>query len=142
MMKQPKIITLADKLLSGLESIQPFPESEAWKLYRLAAYCEAFGWTVLLVGIAVHHWQLPGKGIAIPIAGQVHGTLFLIYFGILAATYTSLRWSRLKFLVAILAGVPPYGSLLFEQWTARTRRNRLSKQHYRTILFSTITQSA
>lgn len=140
-MKQPRVITFADKVLSGIESIQPFPEHRAWRAYRAAALSEAFGWTVLIIGIAIHHYNLPGKGIAIPIAGQIHGMLFLFYFGVLLATYTSLRWSRLTFSVAIVAGVPPYGSLIFEQYKSRTRRNKNSRQHFRSIVLARATNN-
>ena len=52
---------------------------------------------------------LPGQRIAVPIAGQIHGMIFLGYFGILIAVYSSLGWPRKKFLLAVAAGVPPYG---------------------------------
>ena len=134
--KQPKVITLADRLLSGIESIRPFPEEDAWKLYRLVAFGEAIGWTLLIIGIWVRSRHGLGSGVAVPITGQIHGTLFLLYFGILLVTYTSLRWSRLTFLVALLSGVPPYGSLIFEQWRAHTRRNRRSREHFRSIILA------
>jgi integral membrane protein len=123
-------------MLRGIESIQPFSEAEAWKLYRLAAFGEAVGWALLISGITVRSHHGLGSGVAVPITGQIHGTLFLLYFGVLLAAYTSLRWSRLTFLIAIVAGIPPFGSLVFEQWKSRTRRNTLSRQHYRMIVFA------
>jgi len=128
--------------LRRAEAVRPFTEPEAWGLFRLAALAEAVGWTLLISGILIRQYHLLGSGVAVPIAGRIHGTFFLIYFGVLAATYTSLRWSRWKFLAAIMAGVPPYGSLIFEQWAAHNRRNRLARQHYRIILLSRITQPA
>jgi integral membrane protein len=109
-------------ILSKIEEIKPFSEREAWGLFRIAAIAEAVGWTLLIASILIKHYKLIGYKIAIPIAGQIHGTFFIIYFGILFITYTSLGWSRKKFLVAILAGIPPYGTLVFEQWTSITRR--------------------
>jgi integral membrane protein len=135
-MKQPKVITFADKVLGGIESIQPFPEVDAWRAYRLAAFGEAIGWTLLIIGIAVRSHHGYGSGVAVPVTGQIHGTLFLIYFGVLLSVYTSLRWSRVTFLVAIAAGVPPYGSLLFEQWKSHSRKNTYSRQHYRSIVLA------
>ena len=88
----------------------------------MAAFSEAVGWTLLITGITIRYFGLPGRDIAVPIAGQIHGTIFLIYFGVMAAIYGSLGWSRRKFLLAVLAGVPPYGSLIFEQWMARGYR--------------------
>jgi integral membrane protein len=139
--KQPKVLTFADKMLRGIESIQPFSEGEAWKLYRLAAFGEAFGWTVLIIGIWIRAHHGLGSGVAVPIAGQVHGVLFLLYFGVLLAAYTSLRWSRLTFLIAVCAGVPPYGSLLFEQYKSRNRRNKNSQEHFRAIVLAHATRA-
>lgn len=119
------------KFLSRLEAIKPFTEAEAWGLFRIAALAEACGWTLLISGLLIHHYHLPGSRIAIPIAGQIHGTIFLGYFGVLVATYSSLGWPRKKFLLAVLAGVPPYGSLIFEQWAAHARRDK-----QRRVLFS------
>lgn len=133
-MKVRGLIAKAASLLDRLESIRPFTEKEAWGLFRLAALSEALGWTVLIAGILVNHYRWPGADMAIPIAGQVHGTFFLIYFGVLIATYTSLRWSRRRFFVALLAGIPPYGTLLFEQWATRSRRHKLCRIYFRSVL--------
>jgi integral membrane protein len=126
------------KFLSRLEAIKPFRESEAWGLFRIAALAEAFGWTLLISGLLIHRYHLPGSRIAIPIAGQIHGTIFLGYFGALAAVYSSLGWPRKKFLLAVLAGVPPYGSLIFEQWAARTRHAEYQQIFLRNLLLAVI----
>lgn len=130
------------KWLEKVEAWRPFSEDDAWGLYRIIALAEAGGWTLLIIGILVQHFSWPGKTVAVPITGQIHGTIFLAYFGILLTIYSSLRWSRRKFLVAILAGVPPYGTLVFEQWAERNRRNRLSRQHFRSIMLARITDLA
>lgn len=109
--------------LKKVEANRPFREREAWGLFRLAALGEAVGWTLLITGILLgrSNWSL--HAYAVPIAGQLHGLLFLFYFGILIATFTSLRWSHPKLLIAAIAGVLPYGTLVFEQWAAWQRRN-------------------
>jgi integral membrane protein len=133
---------MLSSLLNKLESMRPFTENEAWGLFRIAAISEAFGWTTLITGILIRHYNWPGSNIAVPIAGQIHGTIFLAYFGILIATYSSLRWSRKKFLVAVLAGIPPYGTLLFELWASSLRRNKLSKLHFNSIAFVIMSKAA
>ena len=130
---------MALSLLSKLEANRPFTETEAWTLYRIVALSEAVGWTLLISGIFIRHFKLPGDRIAVPIAGQIHGTIFLIYFAVLITTYTSLYWSRKKFLLAILAGIPPYGTLVFEQWEARTRRRRNRQVFFRSFMLSEMT---
>ena len=115
--------------MDKLESIRLFTETEAWGLFRAAAIGEAFGWTVLITGITIQHYHLPGYSFAVPVAGQIHGILFLIYFGILIAVYSSLRWPRKRFLAAVLVGIIPIGTLVFEQWLAR-KHHRKSRQIY------------
>lgn len=114
-------------LLQKWESFRPFTEQEAWGLFRLAAIGEAVGWTLLITGIAIEHFHLPGQDYAVAIAGQIHGLLFFAYFGALTAGYSSLRWPRWQMLVGLAAGVPPYGSIIFEQWAARARQRSLPK---------------
>ncbi|MBC7546613.1 DUF3817 domain-containing protein [Candidatus Saccharibacteria bacterium] len=117
-------------LLQRLESLKPFTEREAWNLYRAAALAEAFGWTVLIIGIVWRGTNLPGHKIAVPIAGNIHGSIFLIYFAVLIATYSSLGWSRLKLIIAAMVGVPPYGTLVFEQIIVRIRSRTIGNAHY------------
>lgn len=102
---------------------------------------EAFGWTILIIGILIRHFGWPGHSFAVLIAGQIHGTIFLIYFGVLLAVYSSLRWPRRKFFLAILAGIPPYGTLIFEQWEARRRRIRHRRVFFRSFMLSAMTNT-
>jgi integral membrane protein len=125
-------------LLQKLEAYRPFTEDEAWGLFRIAALGEAVGWALLTSGILIRHYGLPGSTIAVPITGQIHGMIFLAYFGVTMVTYSSLRWSRKKFLLALISGVPPFGTLVFEQWAAWTRHNKHSRRHFRSILFVTM----
>lgn len=105
-----------------VESIRPFTEREAWNLFRFGAIGEAFGWAVLMTAILYQHTDLPGREYAVPIGGSFHGTMFLIYFGLLIAVSTSLRWSFAKVVTALVCGVPPFGSLVFELVAARKRQ--------------------
>lgn len=119
--------------LRQIEASKPFTEHEAWGLFRIAALAEGFGWSLLITGIIIRNYGLLGHNIAVPIAGRIHGTFFLAYFGILIATYSSLGWSRRKLMLATIAGVPPFGSLIFEQWAAHKRN-----VHHRQIYFSSL----
>jgi integral membrane protein len=116
-----------------LKSVKLFSEKEAWGLFRLAAIGEAVGWTMLIAGIIIRHYGWIGHDLAVPIAGSLHGMLFLAYFGILLATFSSLDWPLWKLAAAALAGVPPYGSLVFEQLAAHSRRGRI-RGSYRRIM--------
>ncbi|HEY4964574.1 MAG TPA: DUF3817 domain-containing protein [Candidatus Saccharimonadales bacterium] len=127
--------------LDKIESIKPFSEPEAWLIYKIAALSEAVGWTFLIAAVLDNKYHLPGQHFVIAIAGQIHGTFFLVYFGILLATYTSLLWSRQKFIVAALAGVPPYGSLVFEQWASYSRKYRHTTEYFCSIIIAAVKNS-
>lgn len=119
-------------LLRKFEAARIFSEREAWMLFRLAAIGEAVGWSLLIAGILLKRFWLPHSNAPVLIAGQVHGTLFLIYVAAAGVLYASLGWSRKRMLVAGLASVPPYGSLVFERWAARKRMHKLA-QAYRKL---------
>jgi integral membrane protein len=108
-------------LLAKFESAKPFTDAEAWSLFRLAAIGEACGWTMLIAGITLKQYVLHGNNVPVLIAGQIHGTLFIIYIVAALALYPSLGWSRGKAILAGLASIPPYGSIIFEQWAAHRR---------------------
>ena len=106
-------------LFSRFEHNETFTENEAWGLFRIAAIGEACGWTILITGIVLK--QLLKNNDPVLIAGQIHGLLFICYAVASVGLYPNLRWSRFKSIVALMASVPPYGSLLFEQWASYER---------------------
>lgn len=126
------------KLLQKYEATRPFTEAEAWMLYRLAAFAEAIGWTLLIAGILISHYVTPGNNDAVLIAGNIHGTIYLCYFVAPLVLYPSLGWSRLRAFAAIIAGIPPYGSLLFELYTAHKRRAHGFKTYRHFLLYNAL----
>ena len=114
--------------LYNFEHNRVFTEDEGWMLFRLAAIAEACGWTLLITGIACEHYVVPGNNIPVLIAGQLHGVLFLIYCTAAVGLYPTLHWPRRRMVAALLASVPPYGSLLFEWWAQSLhRRNQFRR---------------
>jgi len=91
-------------------------------LFKLAAYGEAAGWTILISGLLIKHFFTPKSNIPVLLAGQTHGILFLIYITASIILAPSLGWSLRRTAAAGLFSVPPYGSLVFELWAARSRR--------------------
>ena len=117
------------------ESIQAFSAEEAWKIFKLTAIGEAVGWTILIVGILINYTHLPGQIYAIPIAGQIHGSLFLVYFTSVFFLYPSIEWDRTTFLFSLLAGVIPYGTLVFELIIGRRYGNyKLTNEHIKLLV--------
>ncbi len=101
-------------LIKQFESTRKYTPEEAWFLFKIVAISEALGWTILIAGILVGHYDPQLRIYSLPIAGQIHGTIFIAYFIMLIALYPSLKWNRTTFLFSIIAGIVPYGSLVFE----------------------------
>jgi len=91
--------------------------------FRIAAIAEACGWTILITGILIEKYIIPGNNVSVLLAGRIHGLLFILYALAAIGLYPNLKWSRKKAFIALLASVPPYGSLLFEQWASYIRNN-------------------
>jgi integral membrane protein len=96
------------------------------------------GWSLLISGILIQHFFTPSSNIPVLIAGQLHGTIFLIYLVAVILLYSSLRWSRKRTLIAGLASIPPYGSLVFEQWAAYKRRGEALKTYREVVAYALI----
>lgn len=118
------------------QNFQPFRPQEAWLLYQLAAFGEAIGWGLLLIGIALKRYLLHGNDIPVLIAGQMHGTLFLIYIVSCLVLYPSLGWRRTGAVIAGLASIPPFGSLLVEQYVSHQRQRQRTRLQQSLILYS------
>lgn len=125
------------KFSDKLKSFKPFPEQVAWSLFKYAAIGEAVGWTLLIPAVIMDRYKLPGYHDAIIVAGQTHGMLFIFYLFIVLAGFNSLSWSLKRTAVAVAVSVPPYGTLIFEQWAAKERRKAL-RQSYRRIMVRAI----
>lgn len=99
----------------------PFTDAEAWLLFKLAAFGETVGWTLLITGIILRDYLWVGNPYSVPIAGRIHGTLFLIYITAVLVLAPSLRWRFWQTIVAGACSVPPYGSLIYELVVASQR---------------------
>jgi integral membrane protein len=116
-----------------ISSTRVFTDREAWNLFRLAAFGEAFGWTLLISSLVFQHYVTPGNNIPIDIAGQIHGTIFLVYIAAVVILHPSLGWSPKRTLIAGFVSVPPYGTLVFEQWIAH-QRHKEALSSYRQLV--------
>ncbi|HEX7368344.1 MAG TPA: DUF3817 domain-containing protein [Candidatus Saccharimonadales bacterium] len=124
--------------LGYFEAARPFTEHEAWLLFRVAALAEAGGWTMLITGLALKQYVLHGNNVPVLIAGQIHGMIFFAYIIAALGLYPSLGWTRYKAIIAGLASVPPYGSLLFERWEARQRRHKALRNYHACTLYTAL----
>jgi len=88
------------------------------KAFVVIAVVEAVTWTALLIGMYFKYVPESTEA-GVQIAGPIHGTAFLAYLGVTWFTADALDWSGKVTAAALLAGIPPYGSVLFERWAAR-----------------------
>jgi integral membrane protein len=89
--------------------------------FRIAAVAEAISWTGLLIGM-VFKYLIVFDQIGVKIFGPIHGVLFLAYVTLAVIAWRRRSWSAPVGVLAILAGVPPYGTVAFERWATRTGR--------------------
>lgn len=131
---------MAQSLIKRFEHNTLFTEPEAWLLFQIGAFAEACGWTLLIIGIAISHYT--GSNFAVIFAGQTHGILFLGYASAAVGLYPTLGWSRKKACIALVASVPPYGSLIFEQLASHIRSHRQFEAYRYFVLWIVLAQRA
>ncbi len=86
--------------------------------FRAVAVAEALSWAGLLAGMLVKH-VLGASEVGVQVFGPIHGVIFLLYVAVALATWGALRWSSPVALLALVAAVPPFGSIVFERWATR-----------------------
>lgn len=130
------------ELFRQFEQARPFTEAEAWLLFRIAAIAEAVGWTLLIAGILIERYITPGNNAAVLIAGNIHGTIFFGYFVASLGLYPSLGWSRWRAIAASVISIPPYGTLVFEQWAAHKRRSHGFKTYRQYLVYTSLASAS
>jgi len=98
---------------------RPLAREARW--FRTVAYVEAATWLGLLVGMAVKYVG-SGSETGVRIFGPVHGVVVLVYVAVTVLAARRLRWGGRTLILALLASVPPFGTLFFEAWAERTGR--------------------
>lgn len=101
-----------------------FTDKEAWGVFRFWAVLEAVTWT-MLIGAIIYRWLgLPEAPSVISFAGHLHGIAFMFYFLFVLLLARSMGWRFFRVGSAILAGMPPYGTIVFEKTMAYHRKKR------------------
>lgn len=97
--------------------------SAAVTAFRAVAFAEALSWLGLLTGMFFKYVVDAGEQ-GVHVFGPIHGTVFLTYLVVTLLTWRHQRWSLPVALLALAASVPPFCTVLFEQWAERTGRLR------------------
>lgn len=97
------------------------------RVYRFLAIAEAITWTLLIVAmIAKYGFQLDAL---VPIAGPIHGFVFLAYGAMQLVVGRNQRWPVRTVLLGILTAVIPYASV---PWERRLERRGALEGRWRT----------
>ncbi|MEN0136406.1 MAG: DUF3817 domain-containing protein [Rhodococcus sp. (in: high G+C Gram-positive bacteria)] len=99
-----------------------FDLSTTAKRFRFVAILEAFTWLGLLIGMAFKYLPADGNEIGVKIFGPIHGGVFVLYLLVSLWTARKLSWNLVTIFWALVASVPPFGTVVFEVWAARTGR--------------------
>jgi integral membrane protein len=89
--------------------------------FRVIAFAEALSWLGLLTGMFFKYVVDAGEQ-GVHVFGPIHGTVFLTYVVVALLTWRSQRWSLPTAFVALASSVPPFCTVVFEEWARRTGR--------------------
>ncbi|MDA8370832.1 MAG: DUF3817 domain-containing protein [Nocardiopsaceae bacterium] len=89
--------------------------------FRIIAAVEAATWVGLLVGMFFKYVAVHDE-IGVQIFGPLHGGAFVLYGIAALISWVRLRWSVWTGLFALVASVPPLGTVVFERWASGTGR--------------------
>ncbi|GAB2748493.1 DUF3817 domain-containing protein [Amycolatopsis magusensis] len=89
--------------------------------FRLLALAEAVSWAGLLIGM-LFKYVVVGNEIGVKIFGPIHGLVFVAYVIAALLARGPLRWDGRTTVLALIASIPPFGTVLFERWATRTGR--------------------
>lgn len=86
--------------------------------FRLVAVLEAASWAGLLLGMLLKY-VVADTDVLVQVFGPIHGVIFLAYLGATAAAWGTQGWPTRVGLLGLAAGVPPFGTIVFERWAHR-----------------------
>ena len=90
--------------------------------FRLIALIEGIS-MIILVLIAMPLKYFAEQPAPVKYVGWVHGILFLLYLVLLLEVWIKYKWSFGKVLVAFIASLLPFGTLLFEKRLRKEERS-------------------
>ncbi len=97
------------------------------RVYRFLAIAEAITWTLLIIGlIAKYAFQVDAL---VPVAGSLHGFVFLSYGAMQLVVGRNQRWSAGTTLLGIVTAVVPYATI---PWERRLERRGALEGAWRT----------
>jgi integral membrane protein len=94
-------------------------------LFKVVAVAEALSWLGLLLGMYFKYVSQSGD-LGVKIFGPIHGGIFMVYVLLTLLVARTMRWGRWTVVIGLACSVPPFATLAFELWAARTGRLEFS----------------
>ena len=94
------------------------------RLFAVTAMAEMFTWTGLLLAMGLKYGGVTDR--VVPIAGGVHGFVFLCYLVVTVAVWIDGRWPATRGLLGLGSTIIPYMTVPFER--AQRRRGEPAQQ--------------
>jgi integral membrane protein len=86
--------------------------------FRVVAFAEAVSWAGLLTGMFFKYVVDAGER-GVQVFGPIHGTVFLCYVVVTLVAWRRLHWSLPVAVIGLAASIPPFCTVLFEEWVRR-----------------------
>jgi len=90
--------------------------------FRLIAFAEAVSWVGLLVGMYFKYLGSPQTEVGVKVFGPVHGGIFIAFLVAASLVGIAHKWGLGTWLLALLGGIVPLGSVIFLIFADRTGR--------------------
>lgn len=92
------------------------------RIFKVVAVLEAFSWLALLTGM-YFKWIAQTSEVGVQIFGPIHGGVFVAYVAVTVLVARRQSWTLFwTTALALGASIPPFFTLWFEGWAARTGR--------------------
>jgi integral membrane protein len=86
--------------------------------FRLLALAEAVSWAGLLIGMFFKYVVVQNE-IGVQVFGPIHGAIFVGYVLVTLAVRNPQQWDNRTTFLALLASIPPFGTVVFERWASK-----------------------
>lgn len=89
--------------------------------FRIFALAEAISWAGLLLGMFFKYVVVQNE-IGVKIFGPIHGVIFVGFVLVTLMAKEPLKWDGRTLVLGLLSSIPPFGTVIFERWAAKTGR--------------------
>ncbi|MGV9412838.1 DUF3817 domain-containing protein [Nocardia sp. NPDC003693] len=100
-------------------AVNIFDLSTIAKRFRFVAVLEAVSWALLIVGMICKRLDEPIMW-PVKVFGMFHGAVFVAFLIVALLAARELKWPWWVALLALASSIPPFFTVLFELWAAKS----------------------